>query len=69
MAAALGHDSAKLPISRSNIRRARKRTRRNVTDSVRSDFEPSFLLVVHWDGKALPEMLGGREVERLHVLA
>ena len=39
IAAALGHDPAKFPLSRSTIQRARKRTRRGVTDSVRSDFE------------------------------
>ena len=45
-----------------------KENQRDVTDSVRSDFETSYRLVVHWDGKALPEMLGGRDVERLPVL-
>ena len=39
-----------------------------VTDSVRNDFEPSHPLVVLWNGKAFPKMLGGRDVERLPVL-
>ena len=59
MAAVLGHDPAKLPLFRSTTERARKKTRRDVTDSVRRNFEPSYPLVVHWDGKALPEMLEG----------
>ena len=68
MAAALGHDPAKLPLFQSTIERARKRTRRDVTDSVRSYFEPSYTLIVHWDGKTLPKMLGGIDVERLPVV-
>ena len=68
MAAALGHDPAKLPLSRRTIQRAQKRTRRDVTDSVRSDFEPSYPLIVHWDGKALAKMLGRRDAERPPVL-
>ena len=68
MAAALDHDPAKLPLSQSTIQRAQKRTRRDVSDSVGSDFELSYPLVVHWHGKALSEMLGGRDVERLPVL-
>ena len=66
IAAELGHDPTKLPLSKS-IQRARKRTRRDVTDSVRRDFKPSYPLVVHWDGKALLEMLGKRDRERLPV--
>ena len=69
MAAALGHDPMKLPLSRSTIQRARKRTRRDVADSVRHEVVPSYPLVVHWDEKAaLPDMLGGKYVERLPVL-
>ena len=49
MVAALGHDPAKLPLSKSTIEWAQKRTRRNVIDSVRSDFESSYPLIVHWD--------------------
>ena len=67
MAAELGHDPAKLPLSRNTFQRARKKPRRDVTDSVRSDFEPSHPLVVLWNGKAFPKMLGGRDVERLPV--
>ena len=48
--------------------RARKRTRRDVADSVRHEFVPSCPLVVHWDGKALPDMLGGKDVEKFPVL-
>ena len=68
MAAALGHDPMKLPLSRSTIQRARKRTRRDVADSVRHEFVPSYPLVVHWHRKALPDMFGEKDVERLAVL-
>ena len=69
MAAALGHDPMKLLLfPRSTIQRTRKRTRRDVADPVRHEFITSYPLVVHWDGKALPDMLGGKDVERLPVL-
>ena len=35
-----------------------------MADAVRDYFVPSYLLVVHWDGKILPEMLEGINVER-----
>ncbi|KAI8442258.1 hypothetical protein MSG28_005828 [Choristoneura fumiferana] len=68
LAAALGQDPASLPISRSTIRRARKKARIEFNAYIRESFEPNYPLVVHWDGKILPDVLESKKVDRLPVL-
>ena len=68
MVAALGQSPDTFPLSRSTIQRSRKRTRLEVAATIRAEFSPTFPLIVHWDGKILPGISGGRDVERLPVL-
>lgn len=68
VAAALGCDPASVSLSRSTVRRMRKNARKEHTESVRADFSPNCPLVVHWDGKILPEIDGVGKVDRLPVL-
>jgi hypothetical protein len=67
LAAALGHDPSNLPVSRSTIRRMRKKTRKDHAETVRGEFAPKYPLVMHWDGKILPEIFGEGRVDRLPV--
>lgn len=65
---ALGCSPLAMPLSRSSIRRARKKARKETAESLRAEFSPEHPLVVHWDGKILPEICGRGEVDRLPVL-
>ena len=65
---ALGCDPTSLPISRSTIRRVRKKTRKDYAESTRGEFLPEYPLVLHWDSKILPQIVGCGEVHRLPVL-
>lgn len=68
VAAALGYDPACLAISRNTISRKRKEARRQYADSIVGTFQPQCPLVVHWDGKILPNIFGSGKVDRLPVL-
>lgn len=68
IAAALGCDPASLPISRSSVRRFRKKARKEKAETLKREFVPEYPLVVHWDGKILPEIVGAGKVDRLPVL-
>ncbi|KAK0045420.1 hypothetical protein Bpfe_025146 [Biomphalaria pfeifferi] len=68
IAAALGHDPSSLTVSRSTIQRARKKARCEQAADIKVSFKPDYPLVLHWDGKMLPEILGLGEVDRLPVL-
>ena len=57
-----------LPLSQSSVRRLREKARKEHAESTRAEFAPDFPLVVHWDGKILPEISGLGEVDRLPVL-
>lgn len=62
IAAALGHDPSQLPFSRSTIRRMRSKSRKECAQSTQAEFTPSYAVVVHWDGKILPDILGHEKV-------
>lgn len=68
LSAALGCNPASLPISRSSIRRARKKARMEFSANIKETFEPTYPLVIHWDGKLLPDITGNKKVERLPIL-
>jgi len=63
-ASALGHDSSKLAISRSSITRSRRTQRKAIADEIQSLYASKTSLVVHWDGKLLPDD-GKQNVDRL----
>lgn len=68
LAAALGHDPSSLPLSRSTIHRVRKKARKDHAEASKAEFAPEYPLVIHWDGKILPEIAGMGKVDRLPVL-
>jgi len=68
IASALGCDPSTMPLSRSTIRRARKKERKEHAETIRSEFAADHPLVLHWDGKILPEIFGAGNVDRLPVL-
>ena len=65
---ALGHDIQELPLSYSSTCQARMRYREAFTTDLRSKFTPSSALVVHWDRKLLPDIIGKQKVDRLPVI-
>lgn len=68
IAAALGCDPASIPVSRSTIRRRRKEARKEHAEVIKTKFSPNCALVVHWDGKILPEIIGLGNVDRIPVI-
>ncbi|XP_022825785.1 uncharacterized protein LOC111355908 [Spodoptera litura] len=68
LSAALGCNPASLSISRSTIRRARKKARQEFNENLNETFKPSYPLVIHWDGKILPDITGNKKVDRLPIL-
>ena len=58
VAAALGHDPSSLPLSRSIIHCMRQKTRKEFAEATLMEYKPSCPIVVHWDGKILPEIFG-----------
>ena len=69
VAKALGHPLADLTLSRSTIRRSRMSTRKHVTQNDKDNFSIEFLLLLHWDGKLLPDITGSKEtVDRIAVI-
>ena len=69
VAKALGHDVSSMTLSRSSIRRSRYRNREKQA-TVEQEFIRSSPLLLHWDGKLLPDITGSKEtVDRIAVLA
>lgn len=66
--AALGHDPSSLPLPRSTIQRIRKKARKEFAEAAVMEYNPNYPLVVHWDGKILPQIFGQGKVNRLPVL-
>ena len=64
----LGQDIQELNISRSSIRRARHKFRKELATSLKQQFQPTVPLVVHWDGKLLSDITGKELVDRLPVI-
>ena len=57
-AKSLGHNVGDLSLSFSTVRRARIKHRKEATEKIHNDFNPSVPLVVHWDSKLLPDITG-----------
>lgn len=68
IAAALGHDPSSLPLSRSTIQRKRKEGRKAVFEEIKQSVSFNDPVIVHWDGKILPDILGTEKTDRLPVL-
>ena len=70
-AVALGHDIKEVTLSRSTVHRARVTSRAETAVQVRRQFlsdSAGTPLVVHWDGKLLPDTTGNEKVDRLPVI-
>uniref|UniRef100_A0A6P7G1H2 Facilitated trehalose transporter Tret1-2 homolog n=1 Tax=Diabrotica virgifera virgifera TaxID=50390 RepID=A0A6P7G1H2_DIAVI len=57
-----------LPISRSSAERKREAARQNFSTEIKSNLDIKEPIVVHWDNKFLPDILGSQKVDRLPVL-
>ena len=62
VAQALGNDLEDVALSRNTIRRARIATCKGVATAEQSAFMPDDPLLLHWDGKLLPDIAGSKEV-------
>jgi hypothetical protein len=65
---ALGHDVNKMNLSCSSVQRARNKRREKCVIDIKSRFDPEPPLIVHWDGKLLPDITGTEKVDRLPVI-
>ena len=70
VAQALGVELDDVALSRNTIQRARVITRKVVAETQQATFEAEFRpLLLHWDGKLLPDIAGGKElVDRVAIL-
>ncbi|XP_050339086.1 uncharacterized protein LOC126765398 [Bactrocera neohumeralis] len=71
-AEALGHCTRNLVVNRSTLHRLREEHRRKETQRIQESFidklSDTQAMVVHWDGKVLPDLIGKIKVERIAVL-
>ena len=67
-AKSLGQNIDELAISRDSIRRRRMEQRVQRTANIQAEFQGNVPLVVHWDGKLIPDLIGKDKVDRLPVL-
>lgn len=64
----LGHKVEDININRSSIRRYREKSREEISKNLKEEFHTNCSLVVHWDGKLLPDLTGIEKVDRLPVI-
>ena len=57
-----------LALKRSNVRRDCSKHHKAIAAQIKDDFDPQFSLIVHWDGKLIPELVGAETVDRLLVI-
>jgi len=67
-AKSLGQDIDELALKRHSIRRNRVEYRGQRAASIKAEFQGNGPLVVHWDGKLIPDLIGKQKVDRLPVL-
>ncbi|KAG7158403.1 hypothetical protein Hamer_G029709 [Homarus americanus] len=72
-AQSLGHNVEDIAVNRKTIRQSRMKLRVQSFKSAKEQFilnlDPTIPLVVHWDGKLLPETAGGKETyDRLPII-
>src|SRR6218665_1372303 len=69
IAQALGVDLDDVALSRNTIQRARHETRSVVASEIRTTFTVDSPVLLHWDGKLLPDISGSKEVvDRVAIL-
>ncbi|KAK2717035.1 hypothetical protein QYM36_007247 [Artemia franciscana] len=67
-AKSLGMTIDQLALNRDSVRRLRAKHRIRSSASIRAKFQSDVPLVVHWDGKLIPDLIGKEKVDRLPVL-
>jgi len=69
VAKALGHDVGSMTLSRSSIRCTHQKNRKEAAEAVHNDIFINAPLLLHWDGKLLPDIAGKKEtVDRIAIL-
>lgn len=67
-ATSLGCNIDNINLSSSAIHRNRIRIRKDIAKDLKDNLQFANCLVVHWDGKLLPELVGKGKVERLPIV-
>ena len=67
-AQSLGHDLKEMAISRSSMRCFRQQHRTTKAKKLEEAFNADHTLVVHWDGKLIPELTGKQKEDHPPVL-
>ena len=67
-ARSLGQEIEPLVLNRSSIRLQRQKHRQIIAEQIKDQFDPHFPLIVHWDGKLIPDIAATKSVDRLPVL-
>jgi hypothetical protein len=67
-AKSLGHNVEDLALNRDSIRRQRMKHRLQQSETLKADFQGNVPLVVHWDGKLIPDLTTKEHVDRLPVI-
>lgn len=65
---ALGIDVNEVNLSRSTVQRARVDIRKDVATQLKSKLKVANILVLHWDGKLLPDNEKSGKIERLPII-
>ena len=68
VAQSVGQDLTSIALNRESIRRARRQQREKIATDIKSAFDPSDSLVIHFDGKILPTLTKTEHVDRQAVL-
>jgi hypothetical protein len=69
VAKALGHDVGNMTLSRSSISRLRNQNHEEATTSLRNESINNSAMLLHWDGKLLPDLTGNKgTVDRLAII-
>lgn len=63
-----GQDINQLALNEKSVRAARAKLRKTAAEGIQASFSADVPLVVHWDGKLLPELIGKKKVDRLPIL-
>ena len=67
-AKSLCHNITKLSFNRQTIQRSRKKHRETMFHLLKENFQAECPLIVHWDGKMLPNITGKEYSDRLPIL-
>ena len=67
-AKSLGQNIDELALNRDSICRNRVPHRGQRAANIKAKIQGNFPLVVHWDGKLIPDLIGKKKVDRLLVL-